>query len=89
VASSHPALPRAPAGCVEPRMNTDLRSMVMSKTKPRLFYFCEGMGAWVPVTNSDKMLDPELDFFDDGEIKTVKFQRIDMTDEEFDNLPDG
>ena len=60
--------------------------------KPRLFYFEEAIGAggaWTPVP---EYIDGELicvrDQLDDGDTMEIRFKRIDMTDEEFDNLPE-
>jgi len=54
---------------------------------PYLFYLDEGLDAWVPVTS-------EIDGIicasniDDGERVEIHFKRIDMTDEEFDAMPE-
>lgn len=56
--------------------------------KPRLFYWHEGMNAWTPAPyKTEQFLDMEEMF--DGDLEIIKFKRIDMTDEEYANLPDG
>lgn len=55
--------------------------------KARLFYLKEGCDAFIPVPdNSEDLLD--IDCLEDGEILTIFFRRTDMTDEEFDSLPE-
>ncbi len=60
-----------------------------SKTKyPRLFYWEEAVDAYVPAPGIVMgILEPTQ--LDDGEVADIRFKRIDMTDEEFENLPDG
>ena len=60
-----------------------------NKSKPRIFYSEEANDAWVPVPESTEDLINEDYFMDEGEEIELKFRRADMTDEEFDNLPDG
>ena len=60
-----------------------------NKSKPRIFYYEEANDAWVPVPESTEDLINEDYFMDEGEEIELKFRRVDMTDEEFDNLPDG
>lgn len=58
--------------------------------KPRLFYYAEGVDAWIPVPD---LVEGELvctaDEMEDGEQMEMRFKRIDMTDEEFACLPEG
>lgn len=61
----------------------------MEKT-PRLFYWEEGVDAWCPI---DDNLDIASiigigNFTDNGEVIAIKFKRIDMTDDDFNNLPE-
>lgn len=52
-----------------------------------LFYYCEGVDAWVPATRlTENTVDPGN--YDDGEEWTVRFKRFDMTLTEFNNLPE-
>lgn len=56
--------------------------------KPRLFYMEEAVGAWIPAPDH---IDNIFDVNDllDGEEFGIQFKRFDMTDEEFDSLPEG
>lgn len=58
-----------------------------SDPKPRLFYYEEAVNAWVPWTDGYDFASI-LEMLDDGEDTQLEFRRIDMTDEEFDNLPE-
>jgi len=53
---------------------------------PRLFYWEEAVDAWCPVPVDICVLDPED--LDEGEVTTIQFKRVDMTDAEFDALPE-
>lgn len=54
-------------------------------SKPRLFYWEEGIGAWCPVPeHTDHLLD--VDDLCEREVREIKFKRMDMTDEEFENI---
>lgn len=56
--------------------------------KPRLFYHEESENAYCPVVeNMDWAID--IDSLEDGETVDIRFKRLDMTDEEFDALPEG
>jgi len=56
--------------------------------KPRLFYFEEGVDAWIPAPdNRENIVDLDI-FSGSGEIIEIQFKRIDMTDTEFNNLPE-
>ena len=55
---------------------------------PRLFYWEEGIGAWIPAPDKvENMVDVDEDLEQD-EVVMWHFKRVDMTDEEFDNLPE-
>ena len=57
--------------------------------KPRLFYWNDGVDAWVPVPDKiEDIVDLESSLCEDKEEMEVRFKRFDMTDEEFDNLPE-
>lgn len=57
---------------------------------PRLFYYEEACESWIPVPEK---VEGELictgDQLDDGEVMELRFKRIDMTDEQFYNLPEA
>lgn len=56
--------------------------------KPRLFYFDEGVDAWVPAPEPFRnAIDPEA--LDDGEEHSIMVKRFDMTDAELAALPEG
>jgi hypothetical protein len=57
--------------------------------KPRLFYYEEGVDGWCPADDLtiDNIISLE-NFMDDGDIIEIRFKRIDMTDEEINNLPE-
>jgi len=56
--------------------------------KPRLFYYEDAVDAWCPVpVDVDGIV--SLEMMDEGDVQSVQFKRIDMTDEEFDNMPEG
>lgn len=53
--------------------------------KPRLL-----IGGFIPIENNEVPGILDLDSFDtDGEIIQVNFRRVDMTDSEFKNIPEG
>lgn len=58
--------------------------------KPRLLYWEDGEDAWCPVPNQ---VDGELictsDQLGEGEETEIRFMRIDMTDEEFEMIPES
>lgn len=59
----------------------------MSEKKPFLFYYENAVNCWTPVIDSgDSMVD--VTSLADGEKTEIAFKRIDMTQEEFDNLPE-
>lgn len=58
-------------------------------TKPRLFYYEDSLDAWIPAPDSvEEILDIESRFTEDKEELAIRFKRLDMTDEEMDNLPE-
>ena len=56
--------------------------------KPRLFYYEDAENSFIPAPDK---IEGELicmeDQLEDGEVITIQFKRIDMTNEEFNNLP--
>lgn len=56
--------------------------------KPHLFYWEDAVDAWCPAEGMDmvNIVDPYT--MDEGEIQEIQFKRIDMTDHEFNNLPE-
>ena len=58
--------------------------------RPRLFYYEEAEDAWCPAEGLevDNILGVDL-FLADGEVIEIEFKRQDMTDEEFDAIPEG
>lgn len=58
----------------------------MSEVKiPRLFYYEEGENAFCAAPEECEVLF-DIEAIDDGEELEIIFKRIDMTDEEFENL---
>lgn len=56
---------------------------------PRLFYYEEAIDAWAPVPEKvDGEMICTADQLDDGEHMEIQFRRRDMTDKEFDELPE-
>lgn len=56
--------------------------------KPRLFYWEEAIDRWVPVPKETEYI-INTDCLGDGDVEEIQFKRVDMTDEEFDALPEG
>ncbi len=58
--------------------------------KPRLFYREEALNGspWVPAPDEIEHILSVEDQLDDGDEISIEFKRVDMTDEEMDNLPD-
>ena len=54
---------------------------------PRLFYYEEACDAWIPAPDKIENL-LSLDCLENGEMVAIRFQRVDMTDEEYNNLPE-
>lgn len=61
----------------------------MNGKKPRLFYYEDAENCWAPADglNVDDIIC--ADTLMDGMILEIQFKRIDMTDEEFANIPEG
>ena len=57
--------------------------------KPRLFYYEEGVNAWIPAPDQTENIIIVDNFMKDGEVQNIRFKRIDMTDDELDSLPDA
>lgn len=58
--------------------------------KPRLFYYEEAVEGFIPVEGNEVSGIIDLDQFNkDGEVIELQFKRIDMTDTEFDNMPEA
>jgi hypothetical protein len=66
------------------------------KKKPRLFYYEEAVDAWIPVPfrfvahaayGIPGIIDAEN--LDKGEECTIKIKRVDLTDKQFNNLPEA
>jgi len=55
--------------------------------KPRLFYFDDTVDAWVVAPDMIENL-VSLDCLEEGEVLEVQFKRFDMTDEEFEAIPE-
>ena len=57
--------------------------------KPRLFYYEEAEVAWAPADGLDLVnIVGDTHLMDAGEEIEIRFKRIDMTDDEFANLPE-
>ena len=54
---------------------------------PRLFYWEEALDAWVPAPDNVNHI-VDVSFLDLEEDWLVRFKRFDMTDDEFNSLPD-
>ncbi len=58
--------------------------------KPRLFYYEEAVDAWIPVPENEVTGIIDIDHFsNDGEVIELQFKRFDMTDKEFENMPEA
>ena len=60
----------------------------MSEKKPRLVYYEEGESCWCPAPELVENIVDITAFFDPGEVQEVRFKRVDMTDEEWADLPE-
>jgi len=58
--------------------------------KPRLFYWEEAIDSWCPVGDSHDIegIVSLENFSEDGEVIEIEFKRFDMTDEQFENIPE-
>ena len=54
---------------------------------PYLFYHCDGQDAWIPAS---EMLENTIDVanLEDKEEYEVRFKRLDLTDKEYDEMPE-
>ena len=59
----------------------------MAEKKPRLFYWEEAEDCFTPVPDKIENI-VDVDMLDDGETQEIQFKRVDMTDDEFNNLPE-
>jgi hypothetical protein len=59
----------------------------VTEKHPRLFYYEETENCWAPAPESIENI-ISVDLLDDCEAQDVTFKRVDMTDEEFYNLPE-
>jgi predicted RNA-binding protein len=58
--------------------------------KPTLFYYEDALDAWVPAPEKvENMIDARDHFSDDGEVITIQFKRIDISEREIQELPEG
>lgn len=55
--------------------------------KPRLFMYCDAVDSWIPFDANE--IEGDLENLEDGEESEWRIRRKDMTDEEFNNLPEG
>jgi len=61
---------------------------IIDKKIPRLFYYEETVNAWCPAPEKIENI-VDLSMLADGEeCDSVRFMRQDMTDEEFENMPE-
>jgi hypothetical protein len=54
---------------------------------PRLFYYEEAIDAWTPAPDMIENI-LSCDRLDNGEDMEISFKRVDMTDEEYDAIPE-
>lgn len=62
--------------------------MSQEERKPRLFYHCEGVDAFVPFDSVPEFHQFYADMLD-GETRNIEIKRMDMTDSEFAALPEA
>jgi hypothetical protein len=63
------------------------RTLDMAK-KPRLFYWEEAEDCWCPADGLSIENIVSLDMLDAEEVQEIRFKRIDMTDAEFEAMPE-
>lgn len=56
---------------------------------PRLFYWEESENAWVPAPDKIQNIIDAENFIGHDDMITITFKRLDLTDAEFDALPEG
>lgn len=63
----------------------------MDEKKPRLFYWEPAIDAWCPMPDyiNPASIGVITEGLEDGEKTSVEFKRIDMTDEELNQLPEA
>lgn len=66
-----------------------VETKTMSEKKPRLFYYEEAEECWAPVADLLENIVSIESFTYDGQTIELQFKRIDMTDDEFDNLEEN
>ena len=54
-----------------------------------LFYYEEGVNAWIPAPDDLSGIIDVDNFGASGEVQEIQFKRVDMTQWQFDNLPDA
>ena len=61
-----------------------------AEKKPRLFYWEEAEDAWLPASLAieDNFAEAEMSMLTDGEEKEIKIKRVDMTDAEYEAMPE-
>lgn len=59
--------------------------------KPRLFYYEEAENCWLPASLAieENFADAELSMLDNQEVKDIRIKRIDMTDAEYEAMPEA
>ena len=56
---------------------------------PYLFYYEDAVDCWIPVPDKLENIISVSDNMDVGEFIEIKFNRVDLTDREYDNLPEN
>ena len=76
----------------EPNLRSDFHHthcpQYKTEKKPRLFYFEEAESCWAPVPELIENIVALEQFSYHGEKIDIRFKRADMTDEEYDNMPE-
>lgn len=59
--------------------------------KPRLFYYEEAENCWMPAALAieENFAEEELSMLDNEEVKDIRIKRIDMTDAEYESMPEA
>lgn len=60
----------------------------METKKPRLFYWEEAEDCWTPAEGLEIDNIVDVSSMDNEEVIEIRFRRFDMTDSEFENLPE-
>lgn len=66
----------------------DENSDFNTKPIPRLFYYCEGHGAWMPLDNDIAGYEQFNADMKDGDVYDLRIKRLDMTEAQFVSMPD-